>query len=166
MRVRALERRADNVFIFSIQDGAGRIHHRAALFQNGQRFLQQRQLRGGGIAHQLFGKRAIAGRLVQQDRAAAAAWRVQQNLIKPEKILQLARVAHHDVYARCALLFQIVFQLFRTDLIDFAGCDIRTIAGHGGHLRGFPAGSRGHIQNVRALLRGQRQRRQHGGQAL
>ena len=113
----------------------------------------------------LFAKALEGSFATSDERTRARAGGIEQNAIKREEFIKLARIDTHDLYVLGALLFKVVLELVCSGSVHLRGCHMG-LRLEGRELRGFAAGCRAHVQDVLTGLRGQCQWGQHGREAL
>ena len=154
------------VLVFLRQDRTSGIDQRAARFEGTHGAIKKRALRAGAFAEQLLGEAAQAFLVAADDGARAGTGGVEQDAVKAEEFVELARVDAHDGHVFGALTVEIGLELFGAGDAHLAGGEVRLALREGGDLRRLTAGGRAHVQDVLAGLGAQDQRRHHGRQAL
>ena len=154
------------VLVFLRQDRTSRIDERAARFEGSHGAVQKRALRAGALAKQLLGQAAQAFLVAADDGACAGAGSVEQDAVKAEELVELARVDAHDGHVFGALTVEIGLEFLGAGNAHLAGGEVRLSLREGGDLRRLAAGGCAHVQDVLAGLGAQDQRWHHGRQAL
>ena len=98
--------------------------------------------------------------------ARSGAGGVEQDLVEGEERVELARIAAHDLDVLRTEFGQVVFEFLRARAVELARRDAGRAVRERRHLAGLAAGCGAHVEDIGACVRGERERGQHGGEAL